>query len=99
MLDDKHPHVIELSRKLNLLSGSVQHPDVERFRNPNGVAMKLANFASIDPNHAGKALDNVARGDKEVWEEFANNREGLAREVASIQAQLHAGALLPDEAK
>ncbi|HET6312781.1 MAG TPA: DUF3883 domain-containing protein [Chloroflexia bacterium] len=52
--------------------------------------MKLSNFASIDPNHPGRALYRGGQGDRDVWEEFISNPEGLAREVARIRRQLGA---------
>ena len=47
-LHKDHPIVQELSRLLNRLGRDITHPDPEHFRNPNGVAMKLANFAALE---------------------------------------------------
>ena len=55
-LDNDHPEVIELSRALNDLPLQPNRPNVEKFRNPNGVSLKLANFAAIDPAHPGKGM-------------------------------------------
>lgn len=70
LLDDKSTEVLQLSRTLNALANSEFKRDVEKFRNPNGVAMKLANFSSIDPNHKGKGLSAGAKNDRSVWDEF-----------------------------
>ena len=43
--------MIELSHGLNALTLHPERPDAARFRNPNGVALKLANFAALDPNY------------------------------------------------
>ena len=50
-LDDTHPLVIELSEALNRLPIHSHRPDHARFRNPNGVALKLANFSALDPSY------------------------------------------------
>ncbi len=49
--DDKDPQVIALSETLNRMRLDIARPDPSRFRNPNGVAMKLANFAALDPTN------------------------------------------------
>ncbi len=54
-------------------------------RSPSAVAMKLSNFASLDPFHAGrgvKGLTNISRADKAIWDEFHTdwNRVGLESE-------------------
>ena len=55
-LDAADPSVIELSAVLNALPIHTDRPDREKFRNPNGVAMKLANFAALDPGYPGVGL-------------------------------------------
>ena len=52
-LDDTDSRVVEVSRVLNTLPIHSTRPDAARFRNPNGVAMKLANFAALDPAYVG----------------------------------------------
>lgn len=52
-------------------------------RTPGSVAMKLVNFASLDPAHQARGisgLTGVSRADKEVWEEFQTNWSALANE-------------------
>jgi len=42
-------------------------------RTPGSIAMKLVNFASLDPAHKARGvsgLSGVSRADREVWEEF-----------------------------
>src|SRR5688572_11563102 len=87
MAGSAHPEVQQLSRTLNNLTLHAVRPDPERFRNPNGVAMKLANFAALDPAYPGIALSRGGRGDAEVWKEFATDRERLAREAQRIRQQ------------
>ncbi len=52
-------------------------------RTPSAVAMKLVNFASLDPTHQRRnvsGLRNASRRDREVFEEFSSNWEQLAFE-------------------
>jgi predicted restriction endonuclease len=56
-------------------------------RTPSAVAMKLVNFASLDPsiqNTGRKGLGNASAGDKRIWDIFHNNWEQLAEECASL---------------
>lgn len=84
-LDNKHPDVIELSEFLALLSITENRPTSENFRNPNSVAMKLANFSSSDPEYVGKGLEGGGRLDKEIWKEFADDPVRLGSLAASIR--------------
>lgn len=60
-------------------------------RTPSAVAMKLVNFASLDPAiiSSGRAgLDNASSLDREIWQEFHANWEGLAIECVSLRSKL-----------
>jgi len=86
LLDDHSPKVIELSETLKDLA-FVQKEDPEVFRNPNGVAMKLANFAALDPQYNGRGLSGGGKLDKEIWKEFFANVGALESEAAELRAQ------------
>jgi 5-methylcytosine-specific restriction protein A len=86
LLDDRHPLVIELSEILNQLPIHTHRPDEERFRNPNGVALKLANFAALDPDYEGAGMSRGGRRDAEVWDRY----HGQPGELGPISAQLRA---------
>jgi|SRR3990170_4377813 len=65
----KHPEVIELARLFG--------------RTPSSIALKLVNFASIDPalkkrNISG--MKHISNRDKEIWNEFYDNSENLSYE-------------------
>jgi 5-methylcytosine-specific restriction enzyme A len=61
-LDDTDPTVIEASEILNRLPIHSSRPDLERFRNPNGVALKMANFRAIDPSELkGRGASRVSQ--------------------------------------
>ena len=83
-LDDTNPAVIDLSRVLNDLSIQPERPDAARFRNPNGVALKLANFAAIDPNYVGRGMTRGGERDTRVWNRYASDEDTLAATAAGI---------------
>ena len=86
--------VSALSKFLNRLPIHSDRPDAERFRNPNGVELKLANFAALDPGYPGKGMRKGARREKAIWEQFAGNEDLLAEAVARIRAGRDWRALL-----
>lgn len=65
-----------------------QNPDIiilakQLHRTPSSLAMKLVNFASIDPlqrERKIKGLSNISKLDLEIWQEFYSNWEQLAYE-------------------
>lgn len=59
-------------------------------RNANAVAMRLNNFASIDPYHQQRGIKGLTGGKKQVepiWNEFINNKEDLLFESEKILAE------------
>lgn len=81
----KGSEVNELSRLLRDMSIHPEGAITESFRNPNGVALKLANFAAIDPNYVGGVMSNYARRDVEVWEKYSSDEDTLAAIAAKIR--------------
>jgi len=68
-LDRKTPIIIEVAEKLG--------------RTPSSVAMKLVNFASLDPVQQVrgiKGLTGASQADRKIWDEFAENWEQLGTE-------------------
>lgn len=60
-------------------------------RTPSAVAMKLVNFASLDPVITGSGrtgLNNASAMDREIWEEFHADWEGLATECSALNQKL-----------
>jgi len=55
-MHSRNREIIELGKKLN--------------RTANAVALKLVNFASLDPTIPRKGMGNVSNLDKEVWNSF-----------------------------
>jgi predicted restriction endonuclease len=80
-LHSKNPEIIQLAKLIG--------------RTPGAVAMKLVNFASLDPaiTSTGRAgLGNAGSIDKEVWAEFHADWEKLALECTQLYAQLRKNA-------
>jgi len=76
-LHSRNPEIIQLAKLIG--------------RTPGAVAMKLVNFASLDPaiTSTGRAgLGNAGSLDKEVWAEFHSDWEKLALECSLLNAQL-----------
>ena len=93
------PEVIALSELLNRLPIHQERPDAERFRNPNGVHLKLANWKAIDPNYPGVGMERGGRARMQaVWDRFANDPVALAAAVERITATADGRApVLPPE--
>lgn len=80
--------VTDLSAELKILR--IFPDDVRanpRFRNPSGVALKLHNFSSIDPDHEGQGMAHGGAGDRHVWHDWAHRPDELAQAVALIRAR------------
>jgi len=76
--DKSHPEIKALSKLLNRLPIHKSRPDAEKFRNPDGVYMKLGNFLSVDTSYEGKGLRARSKLDKMIWDEFSNDRKRLS---------------------
>ncbi len=84
-IDARNPNIIRLSETLNQLPIFLNKPDKERFRNPNGVGLKLSNFLAIDPSYQGKGMSAYSRLDKEVFDDFFNDRQKLINIASEIK--------------
>ena len=59
-------------------------------RTPGSIAMRLNNFASVDPYHQQRGIGGLPGGRKQVepiWNEFINNKEALLFESERILAE------------
>jgi 5-methylcytosine-specific restriction protein A len=83
--NDKHPGVIELSELLQDLP--IHPPSLRKpnFRNPNAVGLKLVNFRALDPKYAGVGLQQGARKDREVWDQYSEKRDLLTASAQAIR--------------
>jgi putative restriction endonuclease len=65
-------------------------------RTPSSVAMKLCNFASLDPVHRARnvaGLQNVAAADRAIFDEFDARWEALASESETAKKRLNLESL------
>ena len=83
--DKNNQMVIDLSRELDALPLHPERPDAARFRNPNGVALKLANIAALDPSYSGGGMKSFSKLDAEVWRRYADDEDALEEAVAAIR--------------
>lgn len=81
-MTSSHPDIIELSQLLNRLPIHDVRPDEVKFRNPNGVNLKLNNFKAFDPSYTGAGMQNYGKLDKKVFEEFESDTHRL-RKIAN----------------
>jgi hypothetical protein len=66
-MHSRNPKIIEIAELLG--------------RTPSSLAMKLVNFASLDPAHQARGVRGLrghSRGDVEVWNEFENDWDRMA---------------------
>lgn len=59
-------------------------------RTPSSIAMRLGNFASVDPYHLERGVGGLKNGMnqvKPIWDEFHNNREELLFQSEEILAR------------
>ena len=75
----------ELSAVLNQLPLNQGKKANEKFRNANGVNMKLANFKFIDPDYFGEGLKGGSALDKIVFFEFHKNLSQLKTTANNIR--------------
>lgn len=60
-------------------------------RTPSSIAMKLVNFASLDPAHAArgiKGLQAVSKSDRQVWDEFHDDWNSMVDESENLLVNL-----------
>lgn len=85
--DKNDPQVIQLSEFLRSLAAHTGFLS-PTFRNPNGVYMKLGNFRALDPSYTkdGKrGLQAGGKGDKAVWDAFAETPEKLHETAQAVR--------------
>jgi hypothetical protein len=60
-------------------------------RTPSALAMKLTNFASLDPvirSRGRKGLSGASKADRDIWEEMTSDWPRLAKEIAKIESRV-----------
>ena len=54
-------------------------------RTPSSVAMKLVNFAALDPSLPRKGLSGTSRLDQEVWDEFFDKEDIIEKGMPELE--------------
>lgn len=98
------PQIRELSELLNQLADINEVEHNAKYRNANGVYMKLMNFRRLDPVFQAqkkRGLTRGAEGETVVWERYANDPDGLKLAAdlirTSITIPILPIATLPDD--
>ena len=79
----RNPEIIELAAVLG--------------RTPGAVSLKLANFAAIDPSLGRRGASNFSRLDREVWNEFFQDWNGMAYDSQMKHPRLRETVLAWDD--
>lgn len=95
-INASNPDIQELSRVLNRLPIFDVKPDEAKFRNANGVSLKLSNFLAIDESYHGKGMKSYSQLDKKVFKEFESNTKRL-HEVARTIRKIAEDPKLPNQ--
>jgi len=85
-LHSKNPDIMELAKLIH--------------RTPSSVAMKLVNFASLDPaiTSTGRTgLGNASKVDEEIWNEYQRDWDSLAVQSARLLEKLRGIAEAPPD--
>ncbi|HEY3856867.1 MAG TPA: HNH endonuclease [Verrucomicrobiae bacterium] len=92
----REEHIIAFNVYSSIPFGQIGEgtPEVQRLaklvgRTVGSASRKLANFARLDPSlqqRGIKGLSHGAKGEEEVWKEFANDPEQLALESEKLMA-------------
>jgi len=79
------PLVVALSKVLNSLPSAQAAKDPSKFRNPNGVSMKIYNFKRFDPDYKGAGLSRGNHLEEVVWDEYASDPVRLSAVAEAIR--------------
>ena len=95
-IPDKHsPEISELSDFLNRLQSKMGGDLPEKFRNINGVYMKLMNFRRFDPSYTGKGLERGNKDEEVVWNLFSSEPDELRKVSENIRSLVLSDEPLP----
>jgi 5-methylcytosine-specific restriction protein A len=94
VLDPGQPAVEQLCDVLNTLPVHPYPLGDRPFRDANGISLKLADFAAIDPTHDATATVDEQNQEKKVWEQFADDADSLRS--LSEKIPLLAATRMPD---
>jgi hypothetical protein len=76
-MDSRNPEIIRYAKLIN--------------RTPSALAMKLTNFASLDPqiiSTGRKGLSGASKADRDIWAEMNSDWPKLAKEMSAANAAI-----------
>ena len=87
--------ITALSKLLNRLQAKLGGEMKEKFRNINGVYLKLMNFRRFDPEYEGKGMTHGGKDEEVVWNLFAHDPLELKKVASAVRAFVSDDAELP----
>ena len=87
--EKKSKELKQLSDNLNNLALKLNKNINDKYRNINGVYMKLMNFNSLNANHTGKGLSGASNLDKVIYLEFENDKATLSKLANKITQMIN----------
>ena len=87
--------IAELSDFLNQLQSKLGGEISDKFRNINGVYMKLMNFHRLNPDYEGKGLERGGKDEEVVWNLYSLNQGELRRVSDTIRSLVSSDAFIP----
>jgi 5-methylcytosine-specific restriction enzyme A len=95
MPDKKSAEIAELSDFLNRLQSRIGGELPDKFRNINGVYMKLMNFRRFDPDYDGAGLQRGNKDEEVVWNLYSSRRVELVKVSEAIRSLVSSDEFIP----
>jgi hypothetical protein len=92
----KAPEIIQLSQLLRALSAYPSEMWPEKYRNEEGVALKLQNLRSVETS-GQHGMPAASRMDATVWRDFIDDLGTLHAEASAIRGRVQDGTMHPAE--
>jgi 5-methylcytosine-specific restriction enzyme A len=89
--------ILELSDFLNQLQLKIGGDIPDKFRNINGVYMKLMNFRRFDPDYEGAGLQRGNKDEEVVWNLYFSRQEELRKVSETIRSLVLSDAFIPSK--
>ena len=87
--------VKEMSETLVRLSNKLGVDTDSKFRNANGVSMKMMNFRRFDGSYDGVGLTRGGKDEQVVWDLYSDKPKELSKIVKSIRELIETNVELP----
>lgn len=93
----KSDEITALSNLLNQLQNRLGGVVPDKFRNVNGVYMKLMNFRRFDPEYTGVGLQRGNKDEEVVWNLFASQPGKLKQTAEAIRNLVSSESFISSE--